>query len=244
MRLNLQGEVIPNNWAEAYRRWGYKAGFYCPQDIRDALDSLPEGEELVLEINSVGGVVDAGSEIYSLINQAVSSGKTVVAEVQSLAASAASYLVMACSEVRMSVAAQMMIHCASMFAFGNKNKSALRHDADCLAVTDETVLNLYCKRCGDKASREELQAMMEAETYITAADCVRLGLADGIIGEAPDTGEGEAVALVASATNCVVRAMRTLPDIRDLMAREQERNNWQSAARAELERERLRYQEQ
>jgi ATP-dependent Clp protease protease subunit len=197
----------------------------------------------VLEINSVGGVVDAGSEIYSLIEQAVSSGKTVVAEVQSLAASAASYLILACSEVRMSMAAQMMIHCASVFAWGNKNKSALRHDADCLAVTDETILNLYCKRCGDKASREELQAMMEAETYITAADCVRLGLADGIINEAPEA-EGEAVALVASATNCVVRAMRTLPDIRDLMTREQERNNWQSAARAELERERLRYQEQ
>lgn len=241
MRLNLQGEIVPSDWAAAYRKWGYTAGFYCPQDVRDALTNLPEGEELVLEINSVGGVVDAGSEIYSLIEQAVSSGRTVIAEVQSLAASAASYLILACSEVRMSLAAQMMIHCSGTFSLGNK--AALRHDADRLAVTDETILNLYCKRCGDKASREELQAMMEAETYITAADCVRLGLADGIIGEAPEA-EGEAVALVASATNCVVRAMRTLPDIRDLMAREQERNNWQSAARAELERERLRYQEQ
>ena len=63
MRLNLSGELITDEWAEVYRWWGYEAGFYCPSDIRNALAKLPDGEELVLEINSVGGVVDCAAEL-------------------------------------------------------------------------------------------------------------------------------------------------------------------------------------
>ena len=67
MNLNLSGELISDDWAELYRDWGYEAGFFCPGDLRQAIQALPEGEELVLEINSIGGNVDGGAEIYSLI---------------------------------------------------------------------------------------------------------------------------------------------------------------------------------
>ena len=75
--------------------------------------------------------------------------------------------------------------------------------------------------------------MMEAETYIGARRCLELGLVDGIIGE--ETGaDGAPLALVASITDNVTRAMRTLPDIRELIARRDNRN-WQDQARIDLE---------
>ena len=67
MTIDLSGELIPDDWAELYRAYGYTAGFYCPADVRNAIGNLPEGEELVVEVNSVGGWVDGGAEIYSLL---------------------------------------------------------------------------------------------------------------------------------------------------------------------------------
>mgnify|MGYP000991917554 CR=1 FL=1 len=37
MVINLSGELIPDDWAELYRAWGYSAGFFCPSDLRKAM---------------------------------------------------------------------------------------------------------------------------------------------------------------------------------------------------------------
>ena len=55
--------------------------------VRQALENNPDGEELVLEVNSYGGSVWSGAEIYSVLR---SSKTQTRAEIQSLAASAAS----------------------------------------------------------------------------------------------------------------------------------------------------------
>ena len=231
MRINLKGELLIDEWAELYRCFGFDAGFYCPSDVRAALDELEPEEELVLEINSYGGSVDAAAEIYSMIQQAASHGRTVRAEIQSLAASAASYLILACSRVDIALPAQMMIHRSRLEMAGNAHDH--ERAVQMLDVTDASILDVYCRKCGDKADRAELERMMEAETYIGARRCLELGLVDGIIGE--ETGEdGAPLALVASIADNVTRAMRTLPDIRDLIAR-RDKENWEAKARLELE---------
>lgn len=212
MVLNLKGELIPDEWAEIYRFWNYTTGFYCPGDIRDAIAGLAPGEELVLEINSIGGSVEAAAEIYSMIQKLEAPTR---AEIQSLAASAASYFPLACDRVEISLPAQMMIHCSCWALGGNKHDHAWT--AKQLDVTDSSILDVYCRKCGEKASRDELNRMMEEETYLSAQDCLRLGLVDAIIGEAlPDD---PAMGLVASVHDNTVRAMRFLPDVQELRAR-------------------------
>jgi len=88
MRVTLNGIVAADDDVEIYQWFGFAA--FSPKAVRDAVASTPEGEELVLEINSGGGSVSAGSEIYSVLR---SSGIHTVAEVQSLAASADQVLV-------------------------------------------------------------------------------------------------------------------------------------------------------
>ena len=54
--------------APILRWWGIPAA--CPADIRSALAENPADEEFVLEINSGGGSVFAGFEMYSLLRNA------------------------------------------------------------------------------------------------------------------------------------------------------------------------------
>ena len=215
--LNLSGELMPDEWAELYRYFGYESGLYCPLDVRNAIAQLQPGEDLILEINSVGGSVDASAEIYSILQKCTNPTK---AEIQSLAASAASYFPLACDRVEIALPAQMMIHCAGWNVGGNKHDHLWT--AQQLDTTDQSILDIYCRKCGDKADRAELERLMNDETYLSARQCLEMGLVDAIIGDVPNS--GTAPALVASIHNNTVRAMRTLPDIQVLKDRmEQQR---------------------
>lgn len=231
MKLNLSGELIPNDWAEDYRRWGYQSGFYCPDDVRKAIDGLETGEELLLEINSIGGSVFAGNEIYALLQECRNPTRAVI---QSMAASAASYMIMPCDRIDIHLPAQLMIHRASTVAWGNAED--LQQARQMLDTTDNSILDTYCRRCGDRCSREELETMMENETYIGSADALRYGLVDSIIGG--ESGEAQSGLLAASAFNNTVKAMRTLPDIHEL--RQAEKNE-SDRLRQELENEKNKF---
>lgn len=230
MKLNLSGELIPSDWAEVYRKHGYSSGFYCPDDVRNAIDNLEPGEELLLEVNSIGGSVFGGNEIYALLEGCSNPTRAII---QSLAASAASYMIMACDQIDIHLPAQLMIHRASTVAWGNAED--LQQAQQMLGVTDNAILDTYCRRCGDRISREDLATMMANETYIGAADALQYGLVDSIVGADANTQSG---LLVASAFNNTVKAMRTLPDIQELM---QADKNESDRLRQELENEKNKF---
>lgn len=211
MTLNLKGELINDEWAEVYRYFGYTSGYYCPNDVGAAIEALEPEEPLTLIINSVGGDVDAAAEIYSMI---AACKNPTTAEIHSIAASAASYLALSADYISIALPAQMMIHCASMAGGGNK----FNHQwaAQQLDTVDMSILDTYCKRCGEE-HRDELREMMENETYLTAQQCLALGLVDSIIGGVATT--DEPVNIVASVSGNTIRAMRTLPDIGPLIKR-------------------------
>lgn len=230
MKLNLSGELIPSDWAEIYRKYGYSSGFYCADDVRDAINNLDAEEELVLEVNSIGGSVFGGNEIYALLEGCNNPTRAVV---QSMAASAASYMIMACDRIEIHLPAQLMIHRASTVAWGNSED--LQQAQQMLDVTDASILDTYCRRCGDRITRAELAAMMENETYIGSYDALRYGLVDSIVGVEKDNQTG---LLVASTFNNTVKAMRTLPDIQELM---QADKNESDRLRQELENEKNKF---
>lgn len=189
MRLTMNGIVAADDDVDIYAWFGYSA--FSPRALRDALDALPEGEDLVLEINSPGGSVDAGSEIYSILR---SSSAHTVAEIQSLAASAASYMAMGADEVVISPAAQMMIHLPSCCTQGDRNDHM--RSVGMLDATREAILNTYELHAKGKSDRAELRRMMNAETWLSAQEAVDHGLADRILGE-EDKGAGHSALAAA-----------------------------------------------
>ena len=210
MRATLNGIVVADDDVGIYQYFGYSA--FAPATVRDLLNRTPEGEELVLEINSGGGSVFAGSEIYSVLR---SSGIHTVAEVQSLAASAASYMCLACDEVQISPVAQMMIHLPSINTSGDRGDHL--RSVQMLDSTREAVLNAYELKAGGKADRASFRRMMNAETWLTAQEAVDCGLADGIIGDNAEIAPQNVMNAIGSG----IRALGCagMPDITELRAR-------------------------
>ena len=174
MRLKLNGYVASDADKEIYQWWGLSA--FSPQDVRDALEQLPEGEMLTLEINCNGGDVWAGGEIYSVLR---GSNADTAAEIQSLAASAASYIAIGCNRVLISPVAQMMIHLPSTTTRGAVPEH--RQSIKILNGIRDSILNAYEIKSHGKRTRQQLAAMIDAETWLTAQQALDAGLVDEIL---------------------------------------------------------------
>lgn len=210
MRVTLNGYVIPTEDQWIYDWFGIDA--FSPGRIRDAIKNNPEGEDLVFEINSSGGDVFSGFEMYSVLRNAKCH---TVAQVQSIAASAASTVMVGCDTVELSPVAQVMIHLPSCYTSGNRNVHM--DSVNVLDSITQSILNAYELRCGNQTSRAKLMELMNNETWLPAQDAVELGLADKVMFDDDN-------ALPSSIVNAAGEGMRSfvnglnLPDVRALRA--------------------------
>ena len=171
--IQMKGEVIPDNFSDVYDWLNYQ--YFSPQSVSDAL-SEANGEDISLEINSPGGYIDAGSEIYT---ELMEYSGTVNAKIVGYACSAASWIALAADHVAMSPTAQMMIHRASSAATGNSSDMMSEYNA--LDQMDKSFVDLYSKRTGK--SPEDIYQMMANTTWMNAKTAVENGFADEIMFE-------------------------------------------------------------
>ncbi|VUW99376.1 ATP-dependent Clp protease proteolytic subunit 1 [Streptococcus constellatus] len=170
-RIKMKGPLIPNNSQEAYDYFGLEA-----VSARSIAEALPEdNSDIVLEVNSTGGLVTVGSEIYTTLRNYA--GK-VTAEITGMAASAASVAVMGADKVIISPTAQMMIHKA-LFSYVSGNSDDLDKVSNALKASDQAIVNAYVAKTG--MSEDDIMALMKAETYMSAQDAVDKGFADEIM---------------------------------------------------------------
>ena len=167
----MNGEVIPSDYADVYDYLGYEN--INPKAIKQALNEA-NGSDVELEINSPGGYVDAGSEIYTALKEY--SGK-VTAKITGQACSAASWIALAADRVEMSPTAQMMIHRASTMSIGNSDD--LASDLNALNSLDKSFVDLYSQRTGLDA--QEVYRLMCNTTWMNAKEAVDKGFADEIM---------------------------------------------------------------
>ena len=156
------------NWWGELQRSATSANFF-----KEELEKHPGVTQINIYINSRGGSVFEGTAIYNLLRRHPAR-KTVY--IDGFACSIASVIAMAGDEIVMPKNAMMMIHNMWMVAMGNPRE--LRKAADDLEVINEAGRQAYLAKAGDKLDEAELVAMMDAETWLTAESCIRLGLAD------------------------------------------------------------------
>ena len=135
--------------------------------------ALSGAGDVALHINSPGGDVFEGTAIASAI--ASHKGK-VTAYIDGVAASAATRVALAASEVRMAESSLFMIHNSWTMALGNKDE--LRATADLLEKVDATINADYAKKTGK--STEEIASLMAAETWFTAQEALDAKFIDAI----------------------------------------------------------------
>lgn len=171
--VNINGDIICNDLKWVYDWLEYES--CCPADIRNTITELKdESEELKVVVNSPGGDVQAGQEIYSVLKDVKNH---VTIEVQSMAASAASMIAMAGDTVRMSPVSLLMIHNASTRAVGDYRD--MQHTAEVLQTVNAAIMQAYIAKTGK--TEDELKVMMDKETWLTANQCLEYGFADEII---------------------------------------------------------------
>jgi ATP-dependent Clp protease, protease subunit len=204
--------VVADDDLWVYDWFGISA--FSPHVVREAIRDNVD-DELVVEVNSGGGSVFAGFEIFSLLRGAEC---RTVAVVQSLAASAASTIISGCDTVQVSPVAQIMLHLPAIVTEGNREDH--RDSIKLLDSITESILNGYESKCRGKATRDKLAQLMRAETWIPAQDAIEMGLADEILYQDDTTSiiPGNIVNAVGSSIRGLINGA-TQPSAAELRAR-------------------------
>lgn len=170
MIVQIKGDIIPNDYKEIYNWLGFEST--SPSDINFAISQMEKGDKLQVKINSGGGSVGAGQEIYSILR----GRNDVEIEIEGLAASAASVIAMA-GPCTISPVGTIMIHNVSIGGMSG-NKNDMKKMASTLQTYDECLANAYVYKTGQ--DKETILSWMNKETWLSAERAVELGFVDGI----------------------------------------------------------------
>jgi len=165
--IKVNGPIVSNDDAWIYEL--FEMEYTSPESVAKQLE---ESTDLTVQINSPGGSVFAGSEIYTMLRQ-----KGVDVEIVGLAGSAASFIAMAGKTVKISPTAQIMIHNASTVSIGDKNEMA--STGEFLNNIDESIVYAYQLKTGLEST--ELAEMMDKETWLNAKTALQKGFVDEIM---------------------------------------------------------------
>lgn len=221
-QIQIKGPIVSDG-----DRWFYDwldMPATAPKDIVLPQDS----SDIEVLINSGGGDVYAGSEIYTTLK---SYEGNVTVKIVGIAASAASVIAMAGDTVEISPTAQIMIHNVSTTVSGDHKQ--MLHEAGVLENYNTSIANAYVNKTGLEMT--ELLDLMGKETWFTAQQAVEKGFADKEmfaeeIKQAPQLVAGienvipsEVIAKLANAINVNQKD----PDIAELAIAVSEYNNQQ-----------------
>jgi ATP-dependent Clp endopeptidase proteolytic subunit ClpP len=190
MRIDIKGDIVDDELLEVYEWFGIPA--VSPKAVRDKLAEAEDGEEITVYINSYGGSVFAGAEIYEELRS-----RNVTVIVAGIAASAASVITCAGRPTLISPAGCMMIHNVSGGAYGDYHE--MEKTAETLKRVNRTVCGAYMEKTGK--TEAELLKLMDRETWLNANDAVEFGLCNGVT-ERPAEKDAGAKARPAAAGMC------------------------------------------
>lgn len=145
-----------------------------PLDVAAAVKGAGEFDDIVVRLNSPGGNCFDGVTIHNML---LSLKKPITVFIDGMAASAASVIAMAGDTINVGQGAMLMVHNAMWGVFGDAR--ALRKGADDIENISVTVGAIYVSRTKQDAAA--IKDIMDAETWMSGEDAVRLGFADAVV---------------------------------------------------------------
>lgn len=186
--LKLYNDIQTEEQKNVARWWGEIEGTSF-NDVAEFCDNLSDDDpKIELFLHSNGGSVSEGWSIYDRLR---ATGKEIYVIVEGKAASMATVIMMAAPKAnrRSYENAEILIHNPYILTGGAFTADELARLEKEMRKDQEKILNLYVDRCSDadadeevrNALREELQAVMNENVYITPARAQELGLISEII---------------------------------------------------------------
>ena len=169
MKIDVKGDVVSNGDEWIYDWLGCECA--SPRKVLSGIEKAA-GEPLDVYVNSGGGDIFAGSEIYEALR---GYRGQVRVHVVGVAASAAS--VIACArESDIAPTGMVMVHNVSSSAQGDHN--AMDKSSELLKKADRAIAAAYVAKTGKP--EKDVLSMMDRETWMTAQDAVDAGLIDAV----------------------------------------------------------------
>lgn len=165
----IYGEITKYAWEEY--------GEVSSITFKNELDELGDGIETInLYINSPGGSVFETMAIIAMLQRHPAK---VISYIDGIGASCASVLPMISDKIIMYANSMLMVHNAWTYASGNADK--LRKAADDIERINQSMVQHYLTRAGDKLDEDKLKQLLDAETWLSADEAMEYGLCDEII---------------------------------------------------------------
>lgn len=170
-KVEIKGVIVSNDYQQVYDYYGIDAT--SPLKVSKQIGAA-QGDTLNIEINSGGGDIFAGSEIYTMI-KSYQGHKEV--NIVGLAASSASVIAMSGDKVKISPTGQFMMHNVSAVSAGDYRDMDKMSEE--LKIANDGIANAYMIKTNK--GREEILDLMDKETWLSATKAVELGFADEVM---------------------------------------------------------------
>jgi ATP-dependent protease ClpP protease subunit len=166
--------VVALRLYDAIDSWGGSWGVSAKEFVT-VLDGLPDDtHEIRLLINSPGGECWEG---LAILNALRAHPARVVAIVEGIAASAASFIAAGVDELHMMANSELFVHKAWGLAVGSAE--VMHKCGDDLGHEDRNLASIYAGKAG--GSVDDWLAAMSAKTFYSADEAVEAGLADKVV---------------------------------------------------------------
>ena len=144
--------------------------------FKQDIENLGDVENIILHINSPGGSVFSA---VAIANTLKNHKAKITANIDGLAASAATIITSACDTVKMPKNALFMIHNPITFAYGNNQD--MQKTLEMLNKVKNSIIETYLNKA--KTDKETLSELMDNETWMSAEEAKEYGFIDEILDE-------------------------------------------------------------
>ena len=144
--------------------------------FKQDIENLGDVENITLHINSPGGSVFSA---VAIANTLKNHKAKITANIDGLAASAATIITSACDTVRMPKNALFMVHNPITFAYGNNQD--MQKTLEMLNKVKNSIIETYLNKA--KTDKETLSELMDNETWMSAEEAEEYGFVDEILDE-------------------------------------------------------------
>lgn len=154
-----------------------------PAEVERALEKAA-GEDILIEVNSPGGIIVPGLEIYNRIlgyREKYPKAK-VTARVLGMAASMATVVAMSADRVEVNTASVWMVHNAWNIAIGDYRD--LQKESAILKGFSQMIAALYTERKKTDKDSKYYQGLMDEESWLFGKEIIDAGFADAAWGAA------------------------------------------------------------
>ena len=144
--------------------------------FKQDIENLGDVENITLHINSPGGSVFSA---VAIANTLKNHKAKITANIDGLAASAATIITSACDIVKMPKNALFMVHNPITFAYGNNQD--MQKTLEMLDKVKDSIIETYLNKA--KTDKETLSELMDNETWMSAEEAKEYGFIDEILDE-------------------------------------------------------------